>query len=319
MVKKSKKSRTGELRQLESPSAIVPEVVEQDGLQPFEELTEDEERDRLCLERKVERAFYEAGTALKELRDKRLYRSTHHTFEEYCRERFAFGRRRPYLLIDAVAIVDNLSEKCDPMDHISGILPTNERQVRPLTKLEPEEQVEAWQQAVEANEGKVPPARLVKDAVQRIRERTRVPNPWHVGEVCTILVKENPELRGYGGCWAIVTEVHHFSCTVQMWDGLHQVRLENLKELSYSSEQQEFMRSLSQRLILLQGNELEGPVRDFLAGLGKLNRPFLTSLESKMLSLVEEHTAWDEKAVDATTEVVFSENGNLLSRADITH
>ncbi len=284
MVKKSKQSRTGEVPQLESPSAIVPEVVEPDGLQPFEELTEEEERDRLFLERKVERAFYEAGKALKELRDRRLYRSTHSNFESYCRERFGYNRSRSYQYIDAAVVVDNL-EKCP---QIVDIFPTKEGQVRPLTKLDPDEQVEAWQQAVEANEGKVPPARLVKDAVQRIRERRPVPNPWHVGDVCTILVKENPELRGYGGCWAIVTEVHQFSCTVQMWDGLHQVRLENLKELSYSSEQQEFMRSLSQRLILLQMDELEGPVRDFLAGLGKLNRPYLTSLESKMLSLVEE-------------------------------
>ncbi len=101
------------------------------------------------------------------------------------------------------------------------------------------------------------------------------------------------------------------------WDGSLAVRIENLKELPYSSEQQEFMRSLSQRLILLHMDELEGPVRDFLASLGKLNRPFLTSLESKMLSLVEEHTVCDEKAVDTTTEVVFSENGNFLSRADV--
>ncbi|RCJ36258.1 hypothetical protein A6770_40610 [Nostoc minutum NIES-26] len=38
------------------------------------ELTEDEQRDRLHLERKVERAFFEAGKALAELRDRRLYR-----------------------------------------------------------------------------------------------------------------------------------------------------------------------------------------------------------------------------------------------------
>jgi CRP-like cAMP-binding protein len=46
------------------------------------ELTEQEVRDRLHLERKVERAFFEAGKALTELRDRRLYRSTHKTFEE---------------------------------------------------------------------------------------------------------------------------------------------------------------------------------------------------------------------------------------------
>ena len=41
--------------------------------------------DRLVLQRKVERAFFEAGKALAELRDRRLYRSTHKTFEEYCK------------------------------------------------------------------------------------------------------------------------------------------------------------------------------------------------------------------------------------------
>lgn len=45
------------------------------------ELTQDEERERHRLELRVERAFYEAGVALRRLRDKRLYRSTHRTFE----------------------------------------------------------------------------------------------------------------------------------------------------------------------------------------------------------------------------------------------
>jgi hypothetical protein len=44
------------------------------------ELTEEEQRDRLHLERRVERAFFEAGKVLAELRDRRLYRSTHSTF-----------------------------------------------------------------------------------------------------------------------------------------------------------------------------------------------------------------------------------------------
>ena len=52
------------------------------------ELTEKEICHRLHLERKVERAFFEAGKALVELRERRLYRPTHRTFEEYCRDRF---------------------------------------------------------------------------------------------------------------------------------------------------------------------------------------------------------------------------------------
>ncbi|MEH2039992.1 hypothetical protein [Nostoc sp.] len=45
------------------------------------------------------------------------------------------------------------------------ILPTNERQVRPLVALEPEVQPTAWQQAVQVAGGKVPTGRIVKDVV----------------------------------------------------------------------------------------------------------------------------------------------------------
>nr|WP_225892740.1 hypothetical protein [Nostoc sphaeroides] len=77
------------------------------------ELTQEEQSDRLHLERKVERAFFEAGKALAELRDHRLYRSTHGTFEEYCRDRFGHSRRQSYLLMDAAVVFDNLVEICD--------------------------------------------------------------------------------------------------------------------------------------------------------------------------------------------------------------
>jgi hypothetical protein len=173
-----------------------------------EELSEEEQRDRLHLERRVERAVFEAGKALMELRNRRLYRSTHKTFEEYCKERFGYSRRQPYLLMDAAVVFDNLLEKCDPLDQV---LPTNERQVRPMTKLEPHEQQEVWLRAVELAGGKVPTGRIVKDVVQRIMERTQVPNTYQMGEVCQILAKDNPELRGKGGCWAIVSAVNDFS------------------------------------------------------------------------------------------------------------
>lgn len=95
------------------------------------ELTLEEKRDRLHLEKKVERAFYEAGIALMELRDRKLYRSTHKTFEEYCRERFGYNRSRSYQFIDAATVVDNL-QKCP---QIVDIFPTAESQVRPLVPL----------------------------------------------------------------------------------------------------------------------------------------------------------------------------------------
>ncbi|QHG20581.1 hypothetical protein [Nostoc sp. ATCC 53789] len=252
------------------------------------ELTQEEQSDRLHLERKVERAFFEAGKALTELRDRRLYRSTHKTFEDYCRDRFGHSRRQSYLLMDAAVVFDNLMEKCDPMDHI---LPTNERQVRPMTKLEPHQQQEVWVKAVEQSGGKVPPARIVKNVVQQIMERTQVPNTYQLGEVCQILVKDNPELRGKGGCWGIVSAVNNFSCTVKTWDGEYAVALQHLKSYNYLPVECQQMQVICDRINQVYSSELEESVQKFLESLGRLKRAYLTALEEKLLSLLEAEIA----------------------------
>ncbi|MCG6138747.1 MAG: hypothetical protein MET45_29830 [Nostoc sp. LLA-1] len=262
------------------------------------ELTEEEERDRLYLEHKVERAFYEAGKALMELRDRRLYRSTHKTFEEYCRDRFGYTHRHVNYLIAGSLVVDNIMGTNASQNEISNemgtngsqILPTNERQVRPLTKLEPQQQQEVWQQAVEEAGGKVPSGRVVKDVVQRIMEKTKVPNTYQIGEVCQILAKDNPDLRGKGGCWCIVTGVHDYSCTVKIWNGELTVGLKHLKSYDYLPGDCEQMREVCDRISRVYSPALEESVQRFLESLGKLNRAYLTQLEEKVLSLLELET-----------------------------
>ncbi|MHC5819954.1 MAG: hypothetical protein ACYT04_29820 [Nostoc sp.] len=233
-------------QQVDPPSATITVAAVE-----VAELTEEEQSDRLHLERRVERAFFEAGKALAELRDRRLYRSTHKTFEEYCRDRFGYTHRNVNYLIAGSLVVDNIimgtngsqNEITDEMGtNGSQILPTNERQVRPLVPLEAEEQRTAWQTAVQQAGGKVPTGRIVKDVVQRIMERTQVPNTYQISEVCQILVKDNPELRGKGGCWAIVSAVNDFSCTVRMWDGEYAVGLQHLKSFNYLPQECEQMR-----------------------------------------------------------------------------
>ncbi len=219
-----------------------------------------------------------------ELRDRRLYRSTHKTFEDYCRERFGFSRRQPYHLIEAAVIFDNLVEKCERNVHI---LPTNEWQIRPLSKLDPDIQPEAWEQAVESANGKVPSHRIVKDAVQRIMERTKVPNTYQIGEVCQILAKDNPELRGKGDCWGIVSQVNEFSCTVKTWNGEYTVGLQHLKSYNYLPAECGQMQSLSDRISRVYSDSLEETVKSLLQLLGKVNRPYLTAVEEKLLTLLE--------------------------------
>lgn len=278
----------------------------------FEELTPSEEEERRRLEEIVERSFVEAGRALRRLRDGKLYRSTHKTFSDYARDRFGFKRRHPYRLIDAASVFENLIEMCptrtqnenltnvpeDEFDEKSHservspnrtqILPTSEYQIRPLTSLSPAQQKIAWQQAVSVADGKIPSHRTVKDVVQRIREKNPVPNPWRRGEIAEIVVKENPNLKGRGGYWCIITEVHQFSCTIGMWDTEYQVKISNLKTLDLPPDQQEEVRRLYERLNrLAQVENLDRSARVLLASLGR--QTFLTPIEAQLLRTLESY------------------------------
>jgi len=86
-------------------------------------------------------------TALLEIRDNRLYKESHSTFEDYCKERWGLTERRTYQLMDAAKITNNL-KNCTNVQ----LLPTTESQACPLTQLEPEQQREAWQRIVDSGD-----------------------------------------------------------------------------------------------------------------------------------------------------------------------
>lgn len=115
------------------------------------------------LERTIEAGmttFVEVGQALMEIRDSRLYRVEYKTFEAYCQEKWGMSRRVAYFQIDA-------SEAAKNVNRGSQIVPKNERQARPLTKLPREKQPEAWAKAVEIADGEQPTARQVEQAVRQ--------------------------------------------------------------------------------------------------------------------------------------------------------
>ncbi len=185
-----------------------------------EELSPEEAADRQRLELKVERAFYESGLALIELRSRRLYRSTHKSFEEYCLLRFGFQRAHSYRLIDAARVVDNLSSGCL---QIGDILPSSESQCRPLIKLEAGEQRQVWQSAVVQAGGKVPPARIVKDVAMRhrgivdhLKQKNPPPPEFAPGDVVEIKALKRSPLNPFNGMWCIIEHVGSFSYTVRI-------------------------------------------------------------------------------------------------------
>jgi hypothetical protein len=87
--------------------------------------------------------FVKVGNALAVIRDRSLYRETHGTFEDYCRERWGLKRQRAYELIAASSVAANLSE-------ISDI---KESHASELVRLEPASQRVAWDMAVETAPG----------------------------------------------------------------------------------------------------------------------------------------------------------------------
>jgi len=91
------------------------------------------------------KTFYEVGAALAAIRDAKLYRQTHGTFEGYCNERWDFARSTAYQLIDASNVLKNV-RNCGQTE----TLPANEAQARPLASVPEEERAEVWQTVVDS-------------------------------------------------------------------------------------------------------------------------------------------------------------------------
>lgn len=104
-------------------------------------------------------SFIECGNALAEIRDSKLYRIEHKTFEDYCREKWNISRVHAHRLTAAAETVKML-----PM----GNKPKSERQARPLARLPEEKRAEAWQKAVEASPTGRPTAREVEVAAAEV-------------------------------------------------------------------------------------------------------------------------------------------------------
>lgn len=132
-----------------------------------DKLTDDETQQLEGCEEIIENGlniWYQVGEALLHIRDKKLYRSTHKTFEDYCRERWDMDRRYANRLIGASSVLENLGS-IDPK-------PTSETHVRPLTPLAPEEQKLVWDVVQQtAPRGKVT-AEHVKSVVTVLKEVT---------------------------------------------------------------------------------------------------------------------------------------------------
>jgi hypothetical protein len=126
-------------------TAGAKEHVEADAILAHPRVLSIDETARLeVLEQTIEtgiKTFIQVGLALAEIRDSRLYRLTHHTFETYCRDRWQFTRQRAYQLIGAAEVAGTL--ECKPGVDIP------EKALRLLSPIPKEKRQEVYRRAVE--------------------------------------------------------------------------------------------------------------------------------------------------------------------------
>jgi hypothetical protein len=103
--------------------------------------------------------FIAAGESLLAIREGRLYRKTHQTFEAYCRERHGFTRMNASLLI----------RESEAATSVKDILQPNREQARELAKVEPAKRQEVVERAQEATGGKITAA-AIREARQEAQD-----------------------------------------------------------------------------------------------------------------------------------------------------
>lgn len=119
--------------------------------------------------RRSMQSFVQVGGALKEIRDGRLYRASHNTFEAYCKEQWDFGRQYAFLMIGSSDVVANVN-------NCLQTVPTRECQCRPLMTLAPEQQQAAWVAAVKKAGDAPITAKIVSAAVAELFPKPDAPS-----------------------------------------------------------------------------------------------------------------------------------------------
>ena len=97
------------------------------------------------LKRRVRRVCHERPNALAAIRDGKLYKADHATFEDYCKVRWGMTPQHAGYAISTAEVAMRIEET-------SSTGPANAHQARPLAKLPPAEQAEAWEEVVAESE-----------------------------------------------------------------------------------------------------------------------------------------------------------------------
>lgn len=152
-------------------------VKDDNQIEGLEELS-GKERMRLDeLEETIEKgvqSFVKVGNALAEIRDAKLFREEHKSFEAYCQHKFGWGSRRAYQLIEAAAVVTEPEQSANNCSQNGSGTPKNEGQARALADVPAADRKQVMAEA--SKDGK-PTAKKIKAAAEKIAEQKAADKP----------------------------------------------------------------------------------------------------------------------------------------------
>lgn len=118
--------------------------------------------------KEIEDYWFESVKILREIRDDRLYREKYVNFEDFCRKELRISRTNADRLCQTGAIAQRLATNVAK--------PEKEAHIRPLLRLESQDQqIEAFQTAVDRAKGKSLTGPMVQKAVAEILKASAVP------------------------------------------------------------------------------------------------------------------------------------------------
>lgn len=133
-----------------TPELLLTQDDSSPAFQELEELTPEEEIKRTKLEeqaREAVEAFYQFYAAIADIKELKLYRSTHRSFSEYLKDVWNRTPGRFYQVQQLTRMRASIAALLP--DSAECPLPDNERQIRCLAKRTPQEQADIWRLAVD--------------------------------------------------------------------------------------------------------------------------------------------------------------------------
>ena len=143
---------------------VASSVEATDAIEQHGPLSEAEQQELARYEQQVASGTVAAALALKTIRDKKLYRAEFSTWAAYVQDRWEYSKSYSHQLMDFAETYE-IIRSAEKSASGGLLLPTFERQVRPLAKLDDDKKVIVWLEAVKRANGKSPSGVLVEEVV----------------------------------------------------------------------------------------------------------------------------------------------------------